>query len=194
MRSRLACERGYSLFELLVTMVILTIVVTGLTTTFVSASRAQVDMNRRFQAQEQGRLALNQLRRELHCASAVTDVSGVALASTSTYSAIRIAVPSYCKTATATGFATWCTAGSGPWALYRVDHAVTSCSSGTGARKVADYLTTQQPFSQPVPQAGVGTQLPTLHVALSVNIKGTGSAAGTSTLTDDIALRNAARV
>ena len=193
-RSRLACERGYSLIEALVTVLILGIVLSGLTATFVSASRAELDMNRRFQAQEQARLALDQLRRELHCSSAVTDVTGAALSSTSTYSAIKIALGSYCETTTPSGFVTWCTLGSGPWSLYRIDHAVTTCATGTGARKAAAYLTTQQPFSKPLPQSGVGVQLPTLHVALSVNVKGTTASTGTSTLVDDIALRNASRV
>jgi prepilin-type N-terminal cleavage/methylation domain-containing protein len=194
LRARLVCEGGYSLIESLVTMLILGIVLSGLTATFVSGSRGELDMNRRFQTQEQARLALDQLRRELHCASAVTDVNGTALSTSSNYSAIKIALGSYCETATSTGFVTWCTAGSGPWALYRIDHAVTSCSSGSGARKTADYLTSQQPFSKPLAQSGVGVQLPTLHVALSVNVKGTGASTGTSTLADDIALRNASRV
>jgi Tfp pilus assembly protein PilW len=194
LRARVASQAGYALIESLVTMVVLGFVLSGLTATFVSASHAELDMNRRFQAQEQGRLALDQLRRELHCASAVTDVNGSALSTSSTYSSIKIALGSYCQTTTPTGFVTWCTLGSGPWALYRIDHAVTSCSSGSGARKTADYLTSQQPFSQPAAQAGVGVQLPTLHVALTINVKGTGVSRGTSTIVDDIALRNAARV
>jgi prepilin-type N-terminal cleavage/methylation domain-containing protein len=191
--SRLACERGYSLIESLVTILILGIVLSGLTTTFVSASHAELDMNRRFRAQEQARLAVDQLRRELHCASGVTDVNGAALSASSSYTAIKVSLGTYCETATPTGFTTWCTLGSGPWALYRIDHAVASCSTGAGARKVADYLTTRQPFSKPAAPAGVGVQLPTLHVALSVNVAGTGASTATS-LVDDIALRNASRV
>jgi prepilin-type N-terminal cleavage/methylation domain-containing protein len=193
-RSRAAREDGYSLIESLTTLVILGIVVSGLTTTFVSASRAELDMNRRFQAQEQARLALDQLRRELHCASAVTDVNGSALSPSTSYSAIKVALGNYCESTTSTGFATWCTAGTGPWTLYRIDHAVTACSSGTGARSVASSLTTEQPFSQPTPVSGVGIQLPTLHVVLAVNVGGMSATTGTSRLVDDIALRNAARV
>ena len=40
---------------------------------FVSASHAQVDMNNRFQAQQNARLALDGLRREIHCASAAVE-------------------------------------------------------------------------------------------------------------------------
>jgi prepilin-type N-terminal cleavage/methylation domain-containing protein len=191
---RLAGESGFSLTEALVAVLILGIVLSGLTSTFVSASRAELDANRRFQAQEHARLALDQLRRELHCASAVTDVNGAALSTSSNYSAIRISLGSVCQTTTPTGFVTWCTQGSGPWALYRIDHSATSCSSGTGSRKVSDYLVGQLPFSQPAAPAGVGVQLPRLHVSLTVNVRGTSATSGTSTLVDDIALRNATRV
>jgi prepilin-type N-terminal cleavage/methylation domain-containing protein len=191
LRSRLAEERAFSLIEALVVLLILGIVMSGLTTSFVAASRADLDANKRFQAQEQARLALDQLRRELHCATAVTDVSGGALATGSTYSAIKVALGSYCQTVTSTGFSTWCTAGSGPWSLYRIDHAVTSCS-GSGSRKVASYLVAQLPFSKTTAPTGVGTQLPRLHVALTVNASGS-SGNGNATLDDDIALRNATR-
>jgi prepilin-type N-terminal cleavage/methylation domain-containing protein len=193
-RSLLAREDGFSLTEALVAVVILGIVLSGLTTTFVSASRAELDANRRFQAQEQARLALDQLRRELHCASAVTDVNGATLSSSSTYSAIKVSLGSFCTTTTPTGVVTWCTQGTGPWALYRIDHAVTTCSTGSGARKLADHLTAQLPFSKPAAAAGVGVQLPTLHVAFSVNAQGLSATTGTSMLDDDIALRNATRV
>jgi prepilin-type N-terminal cleavage/methylation domain-containing protein len=193
-RARVRGERGFSLIEALVVILILGIVVTGLTSTFVSASHAELDANRRFRAQEQARLALDRLRRELHCASAVTDVNGAALSTTSTYSAIKITLGSYCQTTTPTGFVTWCTLGSGPWALYRIDHAVTSCVTGSGSQKVADYLIAQLPFSKPAAPTGVGTQLPRLHVAFSVNANGVGATRSTSTLVDDIALRNATRV
>jgi prepilin-type N-terminal cleavage/methylation domain-containing protein len=66
----LSGEDGYSLMELLVVMVILGIVLGGLTTVFVSGSNAEVDLNRRFQAQQQARLALDKIRTDIHCASA----------------------------------------------------------------------------------------------------------------------------
>ena len=58
--------------EFLVVMVILAIVVGSITTVFVSASKAELDMNRRFQAQQQARLSVDKLRREIHCATAVS--------------------------------------------------------------------------------------------------------------------------
>lgn len=67
-----ADERGYTITELLTVLAILGIVVTSFATVFASASKAEVDMNLRFQAQQQARLALDRLRREAHCAAGVT--------------------------------------------------------------------------------------------------------------------------
>ena len=61
-------EKGYTLIELLVTMIILSIVVAGLTTIFVSGSNAEAQLNNRFQAQLQARTALDKLRLDIHCA------------------------------------------------------------------------------------------------------------------------------
>ena len=75
---RLAAERGYSLTEMLVVLAILCIVIGPLTQLFVSASTAQVDMTRRFEAQQDMRLALDKLRREIHCANEVALSNGSA--------------------------------------------------------------------------------------------------------------------
>jgi len=42
-------EQGYSLIALLVTMVILSVVLSGLTTVFISGSSAEVNLDLRFQ-------------------------------------------------------------------------------------------------------------------------------------------------
>ncbi len=103
-RRRLAAEHGYSLSEMLVVLAILGIVLGALTQLFVSASTAQVDMTRRFEAQQNMRLALDKLRREIHCASAVTGRCRRPPRSV-------ISLGSYCPT-NGTGAAaqiTWCT-------------------------------------------------------------------------------------
>ena len=64
-------EHGYSLVELLVTMVILGVVLSGLTTVFISGSSAEVNLDLRAQGQQNARLALDRLRVDIHCASAV---------------------------------------------------------------------------------------------------------------------------
>lgn len=63
-------QAGYTLVELLAVMLILGIVLTGLTTAFVSGSHAELTLNRRFQAQQQARLALDRIRSDVHCAFA----------------------------------------------------------------------------------------------------------------------------
>jgi len=65
-----AREEGYSLVELLIVMVILGTVLASLTTVFVSGSNAEIDLNRRFQAQQEARLALDKFRTDIHGASA----------------------------------------------------------------------------------------------------------------------------
>ena len=46
----------------------MSVVITSLTTVFVQASNSETDMNSRFQAQLTARLALDKMRREVHCA------------------------------------------------------------------------------------------------------------------------------
>jgi prepilin-type N-terminal cleavage/methylation domain-containing protein len=126
-RRRLLAEHGYSLIEMLVVLVIMGVVMTSLTTVFVQASNSETDMNNRFQAQLTAKLALDKVRREVHCATVVTPTGGS--------SSVTITLPSYCKTGS--GSITWCTRSNGTnrYALYRVVG-----STCTGGVKWADYL------------------------------------------------------
>ncbi len=81
-----------TLVELLVTLVILAIVLGGMTQLFVSATRAQTDLTDRFQAQQNARLALDSLRREIHCANLVSPSS----ISSPGVSAITITLGGFC--------------------------------------------------------------------------------------------------
>jgi prepilin-type N-terminal cleavage/methylation domain-containing protein len=189
-----ADERGYSLSEMLVVLAIIGIVIGALTQLFVSASTAQVDMTRRFEAQQDMRLALDKLRREIHCANAVTGAPPS--------SSLVISLGSYCPT-NGTGVdaqITWCTkdkngsitnpsnpAVDPPYSLWRYSG---SACTGTG-RKVADYLTTGQVFPAPyVPPANGG--LGKLSVILPVDLT-PSDAKASYVLKDDIALRNTLR-
>ena len=71
-RLRLRDEGGYSLIEMLTVLVVMGIVMTGLGTLFVQGSNAEIDMNNRFQAQTDGRTALDRFRRDAHTACAET--------------------------------------------------------------------------------------------------------------------------
>jgi prepilin-type N-terminal cleavage/methylation domain-containing protein len=88
LRGRLAGQGGYSLVELLMVTVILGTILAAVTTLFVRASNAEVDLNRRFQAQQAARVAVDKMRREIHCASAITP-TGVS-------SSISVTLPSQC--------------------------------------------------------------------------------------------------
>ena len=73
---RLRREDGFTLVELLVSMSIMLLVITGLASVFVAGSNAEVDLRNRFQAQSEARLALHELwisRRILSSASRASD-------------------------------------------------------------------------------------------------------------------------
>jgi prepilin-type N-terminal cleavage/methylation domain-containing protein len=188
-RRRLGAEHGYSLSEMLVVLAILGIVLGALTQLFISGSTAQVDMTRRFEAQQNMRLALDKLRREIHCGSAVT--------ATPPTSSITISLGSYCPT-NGTGAAaqiTWCTKdknGSAPpgvGAPYSLWRYVGSACLGTG-QKWADYLTVHQIFTTYT--APTGGNLGTLSVNLPVDLS-PNDAKQRYVLQDDIVLRNSPR-
>jgi prepilin-type N-terminal cleavage/methylation domain-containing protein len=206
---RARAEDGFTLPELLVSMAILTIVMTGLTATLVKASKNELDANRRFQVQGQARSGFEQLRRELHCASAVTQADSLSssLSPGTAYSAITATLGSSCATSGGqTLYVTWCTAAStlntSDYALYRVTSTTlppATCSS-TGKVKRADYLTTPLGKIFCLPDSATAcsgvlkpaNSLPMLHVTMPVNINGPGGIDGYN-LVDDIALRNAVR-
>ena len=170
-------ESGYSLIELLTVMAIMGVVLSGLTSIFVSGSKAELDTNKRFQAQSAGRLALDKIRRELHCASTAT----------STGSSITLTMPTGCKTASNTTV-TWCTSQVGSsttrYALYRYQGS----GSCTGGVQWADYLIQPSVFTFTQQSS---SSLAKVSVYLPINL-----APGKKrnyTLQDDIYLRNSTR-
>jgi prepilin-type N-terminal cleavage/methylation domain-containing protein len=183
---RLGRERGYSLVEMLIVMAIMGVVMGALTTVFVQATNAEQGMNDRFQAQQTARLALDQMRREVHCASVATP--------TGSSSSVTLTLPSYCKTGS--GSITWCTrsVATNRYALYRV-----LGSTCTGGVKWADFLT---PTSSATVCSGAlcifnytaqsVTSLADLKVDFPVNIRPAKSVE-LYELIDDIVLRNSTR-
>ena len=190
-------ERGYTLVEMLVVMSILGVVVGGLTTIFVSGSRAEMGMNRRFQAQQQARLALDKVRVDLHCATSaqVQAING--------YNGLAISEPN-CSATTVD----WClvpsTAMSGRYALYRTTSTTNKCAAADTARlKVADYLLantinaalTGVPATRTVfgtAQTTTAGQLETVLVDFPVSVNPT-STRDVYELKDAIVARNSAR-
>jgi len=211
LRLRRAClraraEGGFTIAELLVAMSILLVVVTALMSVLVTASKNQLDANRRFQVQVQARAGLDEFRRELHCGGSLTDTSGNALTAGTAYSAITTQLSSVCPSTGGTAlYVTWCTAPStlnaSDWALYRVTSTATprpTCATA-GKVKWTDYLTTSTPFCLPTSSTACSgvlkptMALPTLHVTMPVNMNGPSSTIDGYNLVDDIALRNGTR-
>ncbi len=184
---RLHGERGYSLVEMLTVMAIMGVVFAGLTDVFTSASKADTDMQNRFQAQLNTRLALDQIRRDIHCAYDVSPNSPNPWTSNQSTLTLKIS-------ACTGGDVTWCTAqmsgSTTRWSLYRQANSDT-CSSSTGI-KVADYLTTSTPFTGFSHVAGCGC-LASVTVTLPIGVNRV-TTTGIYKLTDTIYLRNSTRV
>jgi prepilin-type N-terminal cleavage/methylation domain-containing protein len=170
-------EGGYSLVEMLTVMLIMGVVMAGLTDVFTSASKADTDMSNRFQAQLTIRVALDKLRRDIHCASNVTPYAT---------SALTLIIPSGCG-----GDESYCTATmtglSNRWNLYRQSGDTCSSSAGT---KLAGYLTTANVF--PAYTAHSTSTLSSVSVDLPVEVN-TRSNVGAYELKDTIFLRNSTR-
>jgi prepilin-type N-terminal cleavage/methylation domain-containing protein len=179
-------ERGYSLIEMLIVLSITSVVMGALTVLFIQASNAEMDTNNRFQAQQTARLALDKMRREVHCASMATPAGQS--------SSITLTLPNYCKTGN--GSITWCTrnVSTNRYALYRV--LGSTCSGGV---KWADYLV---PTSSAPDCSGAlciftytaqsTASLAKLHVDFPVNVK-PSKGVELYELADDIVLRNSSR-
>ena len=159
-------------------MVIMSIVFAGITTVFVSGSKAQTDQDNRFQAQLGGRLALDKIRRDIHCASDVTPYAT---------NSITLKLPSGCG-----GDVSWCTvAVSGYTNRYRLYRQLgTSCGSASGI-KIADYLTNADAFPTFAHASGCSC-LASLRVDFLISNK--GSTVDAYELTDTIFLRNSTRI
>jgi prepilin-type N-terminal cleavage/methylation domain-containing protein len=179
-RRRLADDRGLTLVELLVVTVLFGVVVAAVTTLFVQATNAEADLNNRFQSQLSARLALDRLRREVHCASAVTPAGPA--------TAITLTLPTYCKAGT--GTSKWCTvAVDGSATRFRLWRSAADPCGDAADRLFADYLTTGTVFNYVVQSSA---SLGKVHIELPVDID--PSMPGGYQLTDDLVLRNSARL
>ena len=172
LRLRLADESGYSLVELLQVTAILSVVLSGLTVLFVQATNAELQMNHRFQSQQSARLAVDRMRREIHCASAVTPSGASA--------SITVTLPSQCPSS------------GGSVASIVYDTQLVSTNRYRLRRAgvtIADYITSPTVFSYTPPATG---KLATLRVELPIDPSpGKGHV---WRLLADIVLRNTVRL
>lgn len=177
LRPRLASESGYSLPEMLTVMIILGIVLSGLTAMFHAGIRAEVRANKELDAQQNARAALDRMRNELHCASAIAAATGTPVAS------ITVTLPAACPGTDAVVTYATSNVAANRWKLTRTGNVV-------GAANVADYITTSTIFTYYAPASGT---LGRLSVDIPVNL----DPADTGTLwrlQDDIVLRNTTRL
>jgi prepilin-type N-terminal cleavage/methylation domain-containing protein len=173
LRRLLASEGGYTLIELLQVTVILGVVLSAIMVLFVNATNAEVDMNRRFQAQQGARVAVDRMRRELHCANAITPTGAAA--------SITVTLPSQCPGA------------GGVQVNVTYDTALVSTNRYRLRRNgitIADYVTTANAFNYSAPTQ---QKLGILRVDLPVNVKASETHK-TWRLASDIVLRNTARL
>jgi type II secretory pathway pseudopilin PulG len=177
-------EGGYSIVELLAVMTIFLIILTALTTLFASGAKAELDLNRRFEAQQNARLALDKLRRELHCSSGITGSDDLPLPATPV-AAIKVSLPSHCPTAggaiTTVVYDTAFVAAN-RWKLRRT-------KAGGTTVPIADYLTNDDVFSYFAQSTASRARL---HVDLPVNVN-PNEGWKQWRLVDDIVLRNTLR-
>jgi prepilin-type N-terminal cleavage/methylation domain-containing protein len=149
-RLRLRDEGGFTLVEMVVVVAILSLVLGGVTTVFLSGSRAELQVNNRFQAQEAARLALAAIRQDAHtaCSAEIRTISGKQQLFLSVPIVNRVPNPPVAPTATTQcgtvspnmSQVIWCTgpgiASSTKFALYRS----TSGSCPSSSKLVADNL------------------------------------------------------
>ena len=171
---RLREQGGYSLMELLIVLVILGTITGALTTLFVQASNAEFDMNRRFQAQQAARVAIDKMRREIHCSSGITP-AGVS-------SSITVALPAQCPSA----------GGVQTNVTYDMNQVVAGQRYQLRRNNIvlADFSTQQNAFNYAAPVPGVS--LAKLTVTLPINTKPT-IPNKQWTLVADMVLRNTRR-
>jgi prepilin-type N-terminal cleavage/methylation domain-containing protein len=160
-------ERGITLIELLIVMVLMGILLGGLANVLVSGTRAQYDMDSRLNAQQSARGALDRIEYEGRCSTSATIVNSGA--------GVTFSLPSQCTHAS--GTVTWCVVSG------ILKRFTTAGCTGTGMIFVR-YLTSATPFSLHT----VTGNLPQLVANLVTNP--TSAAANRFAITDSITLRN----
>jgi prepilin-type N-terminal cleavage/methylation domain-containing protein len=190
-RAWLAREDGMTLPELLTTMAILGVVMTGILGISISGLHQTTDLNQRFQAQQDGRVALTKMRNDVEtaCTPATVTLNGSAVAAGTAGDTVTLDDSCYMVNGVSGTQVTWCVEGAtSPYKLYRQVGA--SCGASTGVLQ-ARNLTTKADFTSVI-TTGYHPQL-TVNLPLDANLK-PGRAANQDlyTLNDTMMLRNAA--
>lgn len=193
--SRAREEHGFSLIEMVVVCLILGVVLTGITTVFVSGTHSELNLNNRFQAQQAARLALDAIRADAHGARAANMTGGgatlvLALVPQPVSGVVYL---NTCGAAANAGYTkvVWCALNSptvtGQYALYRSPRTTDSLCTAANGKLEADNLTSNNVFG---PTATVTvSQLQTLTATIAIK-RQTGTAGMTYKLSEPLTLRN----
>ena len=167
----LRAAEGYTMIELLVVLMILTTVLTALTALFLAGANSELESNRRFQAQQDARLAADRLRREVHCAGGAT---------VGTPSSVTVHLLGHCPTAV----------GDAPTnVVYDVVADGDHYELRRAGVRIADHLVSNEVFTYTAPSAA---SRGLLGVDLQVNVR-PNEGWKTWHLQTDIVLRNTLR-
>jgi prepilin-type N-terminal cleavage/methylation domain-containing protein len=192
-------ERGFTLVEMVMVCAMLGVVLSAITTVFIGASHAELNLNTRFRAQEAARVALTLIRKDARnaCVAKVTSGTSVTFATAVVNPASSIDATTVCgKTAGANlTMVTWCVLASptalNQYALYR--NSSSTCNSSS--KLVADNLintgiTGFTAFFTSGTTIRYG-ELATIDVDLPVKIPSSGNGVGQPyRLSQRVALRN----
>jgi Tfp pilus assembly protein PilW len=189
-RARLAREEGQTFVEMLTVMAMLSFVMAAVTTVFVAGLHAQTDMDQRFQAQQNARLALVSIRHDIRTSCVAPQVYSTPSSSTALASGVygaKVVFASACSAGVATSNVAWCadsSTGTAPFGLYR--QTGTACAYNNGVKK-ASQLKLNTVFALST-TSGRRPQL-ALSFPVDANLS---TSNGVYTLSDTVMARNSA--
>jgi Tfp pilus assembly protein PilW len=189
-RARLAREEGQTLIEMVTTMAMLSFVMAAVAALFVAGLHAQTDMNQRFQAQQNARLALTLMRSNIRNSCVAPQVYATPASTTPLASGVfgaKVVLASACSAGVATSNVTWCadsSTGAAPFGLYK--QTGTTCAYNNGVQR-ADQLKTNTVFAL----STTSGRRPQLAVSFPVDAN-LSTTNGVYTLSDTVMARNSA--
>jgi Tfp pilus assembly protein PilW len=188
--ARLGREEGQTVIEMITTMAMLSFVMAAVAALFVSGLHAQTDMDQRFQAQQNARLALTAIRSDIRRSCVAPQVYATPASGTTLASGVfgaKVVLASVCSNGVATSNVTWCadsSTGAAPFGLYR--QTGTACAFNNGVKR-ADQLKANAVFAL----STTSGQRPSLTVSFPVDAN-LSTTVGTYTLGDTVMARNSA--
>ena len=193
-------ESGFSLVEMVVVCALLGVVLSAITTVFIGASHAELNLNTRFRAQEAARVALALIRKDARNACVANVVSGTSV--TFATATINQAVTPPVDATTACGktaganlsLVTWCVLSSptsiSQYALYRSSSGTCTSASTREADNLVNNLSGFTAFFTSPTTIRFG-ELQSVDVDLPVKIPSSGNGVGQAyRLSQRVALRN----